>query len=480
MVLCSFDAVHTLTYFRFGKEFLINFIDSPGHLDLIAEVNAALQIVDGALLVVGCSPDSDLHTETMLRRVLVEKIRPALVINKLDVPLIEKDAEKEAIYQSLKRTIENLNATISSFPDSSLGDAQLFPERGNVAFTSGLYGWGFTLRQFARRYAKQFGVEEETILRKLWGENYFDCATRKWTNTGTDADGEPLERAFNMFVLDPILKIANAVATSNRKVLDAILNKLGLHLSDQEQELEGNELLNAVMRNFLPAGEPLLEMIVTHLPSPSVAQRYRVETLYEGPMDDESAVGIRECDPMAPLVFYVSKMIPSSEKGRFYALGRVFSGSISAGCKVRVQGHNHQPGSFRKDDIYSTTIEEVLAVVGRSFGRTDRCVAGNIVLLHGVDNFLLKSGTITTSDNTSSIKALKPTMSPVQVTVEVKRPIDLPLLVEGLRQLSKSDSGIQTWVTETGEHIVAGTGEVHLETCLKASPLVFEFHLQIS
>jgi elongation factor 2 len=464
----SFRLAHTLTYCRFGNKFLINFIDCPGHLDLTAEVSAALQIADGALLVVDYSLSSDLHTETVLRRVLVERVRPALVINKLDVPLLEKDVEKEAIYQSLKRTIDNINASIPSFADPLLGDAQVFPERGNVAFISGLHGWSFTLRQFARRYAKKFGIEEERILRKLWGESYFNRTTQKWTNIGTDASSEPLERVFNMFVLEPILKIVNAVTTSNRKVLDSVLDKLGLQLSDQERGLEGNELLNAVMRKFLLADEALLEMIVIHLPSPLVAQRYRVETLYEGSMDDEFAVGIRECDPKAPLVLYVSKMLPSSEEGRFYALGCVFSGSISAGHKVRVQGPNYQ-GNFRKDDLYLTTIEEVLIVEGHSFERVDSCTAGNIVVLLGVDKVLLKGRTITTSDNASNIKAINPTMRLVQVSVEVKKPLDLPVLVEGLRQMLKLDLGIQTWVTETGEHIVAGTGELHLETCLKAS-----------
>jgi translation elongation factor EF-G len=106
-----------LTYFRFGKEFLINSIDTPGHFDLIVEVNATLQIADGTLFLVYYSLSSDLRTETMLQQVLVERVRPTLVINKLDAPLLEKDVEKEAIYQSLKRTIDDLDATISSFPE---------------------------------------------------------------------------------------------------------------------------------------------------------------------------------------------------------------------------------------------------------------------------------------------------------------------------------------------------------------------------
>lgn len=69
-------------------------------------------------------------------------------------------------------------------------------------------------------------------------------------------------------------------------------------------------------------------MMIWHLPSPKVAQKYRFETLYEGPMDDPYATAVRNCDADGPLMMYVSKMIPAADKGRFYAFGRVFSGRI--------------------------------------------------------------------------------------------------------------------------------------------------------
>jgi translation elongation factor EF-G len=88
--------------------------------------------------------------------------------------------------------------------------------------------------------------------------------------------------------------------------------------------LEGKPLLKIIMKKFLPAADALLEMIVLHLPSPVTAQKYRAETLYEGPIDDECGVGIRDCDPKGPLMLYVSKMVPTSDKGRY--------------CQVRNQG----------------------------------------------------------------------------------------------------------------------------------------------
>ena len=253
---------------------------------------------------------------------------------------------------------------------------------------------------------------------------------------------------------------------SKKDEIDAILEKLDIKLSSKERDCEGKELLKAVMHKFLPAGDSLLEMIVINLPSPATAQRYRVETLYEGPMDDESAIGIRDCDPKGPLVLYVSKMVPTSEKGRFYAFGRVFSGTVKAGPKIRIQGPNYVPG--KKDDLFVKSVQRTVLMMGRSFNSIEDCPAGNIVGLVGIDQFLLKSGTLTTAETAHNIRVMRFSVSPVvQVAVEVKNATDLPKLLEGLKRLSKSDPCVQTWISETGEHIVAGVGELHLEVCLK-------------
>jgi elongation factor 2 len=80
-------------------------------------------------------------------------------------------------------------------------------------------------------------------------------------------------------------------------------------------------------------------------PAPCLqAQKYRVDTLYEGPLDDQYATAIRNCDPDGPLMCYVSKMIPTSDKGRFFAFGRVFAGRVGTGMKVRIMGPNYVPG----------------------------------------------------------------------------------------------------------------------------------------
>ena len=457
---------------RLGTEFLINLIDSPGHVDFSSEVTAALRVTDGALVVVDCVEGVCVQTETVLRQALTERIKPVVIINKVDRALLELQVKPEELYQQFSRTIENVNVIISTYHDVALGDVQVYPDKGTVAFGSGLHGWAFTLRQFATRYSKKFGVDKDKMMGKLWGDNYFNPATKKWTTKGTTDGGKSLDRAFNTFVLDPIFKIFDATMNYKKDSVFGMLEKLDVKLTPDEKELEGKALLKVVMRKFLPAGDSLLEMIVINLPSPATAQRYRVETLYEGPMDDESAIGIRDCNPKAPLVLYVSKMVPTSDKGRFYAFGRIFSGTVRAGPKIRIQGPNFIPG--KKEDLFVKSIQRTVLMMGRYVEPLEDCPAGNIVGLVGIDQFLLKSGTLTTSDTAHNMKVMKFSVSPVvQVAVEVKNAADLPKLVEGLKRLTKSDPCVQAWIAESGEHIVAGAGELHLEICLKVWALLF-------
>jgi elongation factor 2 len=185
-------------------------------------------------------------------------------------------------------------------------------------------------------------------------------------------------------------------------------------------------------------------------------------------MNDESAIGIRDCDPNGPLVLYVSRMVPTSDKGRFYAFGRIFSGTVRSDAKIRIQGPNYAPG--KKEDLFIKNIQRIVLMMGRYPEPFEECPAGNIIGIVGIDQFLLNSGTLTTSETAHNMKAMKSSLSPVvQVAVEVKYPADLPKLVEALKYLSKYDPCVQTWISESGEHIVAGADELHLQTCLKVS-----------
>ncbi|KAL2061823.1 hypothetical protein VTL71DRAFT_7201 [Oculimacula yallundae] len=448
-----------------GRDFLINLIDSPGHVDFSSEVTAALRVTDGALVVVDTIEGVCVQTETVLRQALGERIKPVVIINKVDRALLELQVSKEDLYQSFSRTIESVNVVISTYFDKVLGDVQVYPYKGTVAFGSGLHGWAFTVRQFAVRYAKKFGVDRNKMMERLWGDNYFNPHTKKWTTKGTH-EGKQLERAFNQFILDPIFRIFNAVMNFKKDEVASLLEKLSIKLSADDKDKEGKQLLKVIMRTFLPAADALMEMMILHLPSPVTAQKYRAETLYEGPPDDEACIAIRDCDPKGPLMLYVSKMVPTSDKGRFYAFGRVFAGTVRSGLKVRIQGPNYTPG--KKDDLFIKAVQRTVLMMGGKVDPIDDVPAGNILGLVGIDQFLLKSGTLTTSETAHNLKVMKFSVSPVvRRSVEVKNAQDLPKLVEGLKRLSKSDPCVLTMITESGEHVVAGAGELHLEICLK-------------
>merc|ERR1712142_415294 len=274
------------------------------------------------------------------------------------------------------------------------------------------------------------------------------------------------KRGFTMFVLDPIYTLFKAIMEFQKNTYEKLLTKLEVPMTTEEKAMEGKPLLKSVMRKWLPAGDALLMMITIHLPSPVTAQKYRMEMLYEGPADDEAAMAIKNCDPTGPLMMYVSKMVPTSDKGRFYAFGRVFSGQCETGQKVRIMGPNYVHG--KKDDLNVKNIQRTILMMGRTVEPIASVPCGNICGLVGVDQYHVKTGTISNIESAHNTKTMKFSVSPVvRVAVEPKNPQDLPKLVEGLKRLAKSDPMVLTLTEESGEHIIAGAGELHLEICLK-------------
>jgi len=453
-----------------SSPFLINLIDSPGHVDFSSEVTAALRVTDGALVVVDCVEGVCVQTETVLRQAIAERIKPVLWINKLDRMFLELHMDLETMYQNFARVKESVNVVVETYKDELLGDVQVEPEDGTVGFGSGLQSWGFTITRFALMYSSKFGVKKEKLMKKLWGQNYFNPSTKKFTSKNRmkvkGKDDVFLERNYVLFILKPINKLIEAVMNDKKDVYTKMLKSLGVKIPKDARELVGKPLLKRIMQTWLPASEALMEMLVNHLPSPAAAQSYRIENLYGGPIDDDCAKAVRNCDPQGPLMMYVSKMVPTSEKGRFYAFGRVFSGTIATGQAVRIMGPDYVPG--KKTDLYLKKIQRTVLMMGRYVEQLQDCPCGNICGLVGVDAYILKTGTISTHKDAHCFVTMKYSVSPVvRVAVDVKNASDLPKLMEGLKRLAKSDPLVQCTTSRTGEHVIAGAGELHLEICLK-------------
>ncbi|KAI3990892.1 hypothetical protein MKX01_026076 [Papaver californicum] len=148
---------------RMGNEYLINLIDSPGHVDFSSEVTTALRITDGALIVVDCIEGVCVQTETFLRQAIGERIRHVLTVNKMDRCFLELQVDGEEAYHTFSRVIENANVIMATYEDPLLGDVPVYPEKGTVSFSAGLHGWAFTLTNFANMYASKFGVDNSKM-----------------------------------------------------------------------------------------------------------------------------------------------------------------------------------------------------------------------------------------------------------------------------------------------------------------------------
>jgi elongation factor 2 len=459
--------------------YLVNLVDSPGHVDFNGEVSAALRVTDGALVVVDSIEGVSVQTETVVRQALAEHIKPVLHINKLDRGILEMSWNAEEMYKNLERVIEDVNVVLATYQDEILGDVSVDPIAGSVSFGSGKQGWAFTLPMFARIYAQRTGLPAEKILKKLWGDHYHDPETNTFLTSPISASGKTLPRFFCKVVMDPLIRVFNtfgpnvSMDTPRDANMDKILKAIGVTVSPSKWESFKSpmERIKYIMLTWLPAGDALTELIVEHLPSPRKAQQYRFESLYNGPVDSEIAQAIKNCDPEGPFVFFVSKMIPTRDEKRMLCFGRVFSGTMRAGQKVRILAPGFDPSNTRHapgDLVVDKPLQRInVQIRFDSMESIDSAPCGNLVAVMGLDSYILKTATVTDSAQAHTIKSVKFSVSPVvAVAVETKSPSHLPKLIDALRHLAKVNQMLRITTSDKGENIVAGVGELHLEVAL--------------
>ena len=442
-----------------NNKYLINLIDSPGHVDFSSEVTAALRVTDGALVVVDYVEGVCVQTETVLRQSLMELIKPVLVINKVDRAFFELKNDAESIYQNFQRVIESFNIVVSTYQKETMEDLQVDPQKGEVVFGSAYQGWGFSLTTIANIYNKKFGIKTEKILNKLWGNNFFNKTTNKFT---TERE-EEYPRAFCVYAIEPIIKLIDVIKKGNKTEILNYTENLGVKIQ-LEETIDEKSFFKQVMKKWINLADSLIELVVMHLPSPLTAQQYRTNYLYTGMQDDNLAKAMLSCNPDGPLMMFVSKMVPSPDGSRFYAFGRVFSGKVECSKKVKIMGPNYKPG--KTDDVFEKTISSVVIMMGKKIETVTDVPCGNTCALVGIDQCLVKQGTVSDDKEANIIRSMKYSVSPVvRVAIAPKNPSDLTKLIEGMKRMAKSDPLVQVLTSEK-ENIIAGSGELHLEICL--------------
>jgi len=358
-----------------GKEYLINLIDTPGHVDFGGDVTRAMRALDGAIVVV-CAVEGVMpQTETVIRQAIKENVKPIIFINKVDRLINELKVTPEQMQQRFIKIITELDNKIQGLVAPEFKkDWKLDVAEGSIAFGSAYHKWATSVP-----YMKKKGISFKDI--------YDYCAKE------------------------------------DQKTLSKVA----------------------------PVHEVILDMVIKFLPNPRVAQRYRIPKIWHG--DDDSAIGkaMINVDKSGPVALMVNKILIDPHAGEV-AVGRLFSGTVRRGQSVSIVG---MPKTYN--------IQLVSVAVGADRMPVEEVVAGNMAAISGVRDAI--SGSTITDTDMEAFELIKHYSDPVvTVAIEAKNTADLPKLIDVLRSISKADPSIQVEInTETGEHLMAGMGELHLE-----------------
>ncbi|KAM4744992.1 elongation factor-like GTPase 1 isoform 2-T3 [Anableps anableps] len=582
----------SLHYSTGDQEYLLNLIDSPGHVDFSSEVSTAVRLCDGAIVVVDAVEGVCPQTQVVLRQAWLENIRPVLVINKLDRLIMELKLTSLEAYTHLQKILEQVNAVTGTLftskvleeraekvkeevdMDQDLSGDQVYdwsagldeaddshlyfsPDQGNVVFASAIDGWGFSIQHFAHIYSQRMGIRRELLLKTLWGDFYLNTKIKRIMK-GAQAKGKkPL---FVQLVLDNIWSLYDAVVSrrDNQKV-EKVVTSLGIKVMTRDlRHSDPKVLLYAICSQWLPVSKAVLSMVCEKLPSPLEMTAERVEKLM--------SVGTRRFDSLpertqelktaflqcssgtnAPVIIFVSKMFavdtkalpqnrqrplnqeeiaqrrevarqkhaekmaaeslerathserspgeakmtsltlkPEEEeeeqKEVFIAFARIYSGTVQKRQRVFVLGPKYDPaqglsllpeGWSASDCVPGVphlsccTMENLYLLMGRELEELAEIPAGNVLGIGGLEEFVLKTATLSASPACPPFTPLNFEAAPiVRVAVEPKHPSEMPKLVRGMRLLNQADPCAEVLIQETGEHVLVTAGEVHLQRCL--------------
>jgi U5 small nuclear ribonucleoprotein component len=450
-----------------SKTHLIHLIDTPGHVNFIDEVTASLRVSDGVVLIVDAIEGVMCNTKHIIEHAISLNMPIVLVINKVDRLILELKLPPTDAYFKLRHTIEEINSIIANCSTGN-NDLRISPELGNVCFCSSQFGWSFTLLSFAQMYSQQFGgIDPKEFSLRLWGDIVFDSESRKFKRKKKD---DRQTRSFVKFILEPLYKLFTQTIGESSEDLNRTLTSLGIHLAPKQFTYNIQDLLKIVLKSFFGGiSSGLVEMIKQHIPSPLDNAFSKTSSTYTGPMDSLAAKSMTKLDPNGPLMINISKLYPSLDGTKFDAFGRIMSGTIKNGMRVKVLGEGYSIED--EEDMTIQTVEKVAIHVSRYSIEVPQLGPGNLVLLSGVDTSIVKTATIVNTESYGEdqyiFSPLKFTTRPVlKIAVEPINPAELPKMLDGLRKIQKSYPICQTRVEESGEHVILGTGELYLDSIM--------------
>ncbi|MBI4181530.1 MAG: elongation factor EF-2 [Candidatus Aenigmarchaeota archaeon] len=360
-----------------GKEYLVNLIDTPGHVDFGGDVTRAMRAVDGVIILADAVEGVMPQTETVIRQALRERVKPTLFINKTDRLIKELKLTPEEMLERFRKIITEVNILIQKYAETEYKDAwAVSVEDGKVAFGS---------------------------------------ATKKWA------------------VSVPIMKTH------------------GISFKDVIQLTEGGR--EAELAKKAPICEVLLNMVIEHLPAPDKAQAYRIPKIWPGDMESQAARDMIACNRNGVLAAVVTKVYPDPHAG-YVAAVRLFSGKLAKGQDVWLS-------SSKK----TGKIQQVSVWKGPHRVPMEEVYAGNIVGVVGLKDAFSGETVCMPDQKIDAFESIKHIFEPVVTkAIEPKNPTQLGKLIEFLRKRAREDPTLHIKINEeTGEYLISGLGELHLD-----------------
>lgn len=371
-----YSANATMVHPYGNDHYLINLIDTPGHVDFGGDVTRAMRAVDGAIVLVDAVEGVMPQTETVLRQALRERVKPVLYINKVDRLINELKLTPDEMQKRLIKIIEGANVLIRKYAEPDYQKWAVKVDEGSVAFGSALRKWAISFP-----YMKQHGI-------------------------------------------------------TFKEIIDRCSN-------NEHEEL----------RKKAPLYKVILDMVIKHLPPPYIAQQYRVGKIWQGDANSEVGKSMNLCDENGKLACVITKIVDDPYAGSV-ATARVFSGTLKGGQEVYLVGQHR-----------SERVQQVCIYAGPKRISIDEVKAGNVVGIIGIPSAFSGETLCDPSEVIQPFEAIKHIFEPVVTkSIEAKSPKDLQKVVETLKKVSREDPTLLVQINqETGEHLVSGLGELHLD-----------------
>jgi small GTP-binding protein len=441
----------------FEEQFLVNLIDSPGHIDFAAEVSAAARLTDGAVIVVDAVEGVRAQTCSVIKQAWKNRIVPILFINKLDklASLVEEFGEANS---RIRQIVENVNLLfhdlleaekeelgLSAIHQEDLDRYQFDPVRGNVIFGSALHGWAFDIKNYTDKLVrpkleKLFNTQIPNLYQCMYGEYALPVGKAYPTYSPVSVSNQFPVSMFTKFVIEQLWT---------------------LYRSDPDSA-------SVKLSQMFPVADTVFGSVVRHVPSPASAIVHRSKLFFD---DQECQTALTATEST---VVFVVKHHPADlqigcllgdrvdeirKLNGFVGVSRIFSGLVHTGQVLHVAGSDE-----------TVTIRRIYMLMGSSLVVVDQAVAGCVVAIL-LDSEMSDSGGVTLCSQSGFPPILSPYSSAqaiVRVTAEVKKSQDEPKLDEGLRLLARSDPAVVvSRHAQTGERIIGCCGDEHLARCIQ-------------